>query len=163
MSIRGAGNGSPPAIAALRGATPTDAAWATEWERRAVDPPPWMDDDLLREGQDVFDAWALDLTTALFCASLPHAYASGRGAAVLASVSELADRRRVEKRISLTGQMLLDITTPGAARRRRRRLPHGAAGAAAARLRAGAAPARRRRGQPLADRGPAASPSTNRT
>ena len=73
-----------------------------------------MDDDLLRRGQDVFDDWALDLTTALFCASLPHAYASGRGAAVLASVSELADGRRVEKRISLTGQMLLDITTPGA-------------------------------------------------
>jgi hypothetical protein len=73
-----------------------------------------MDDALLRKGQDVFDDWALDLTTALFCASLPHAYASGRGAAVLASVSELADGRRVEKRISLTGQMLLDITTPGA-------------------------------------------------
>ena len=102
------------AVAALRGATPSDAAWATEWELRAVDPPPWMDDDLLRKGQDVFDDWALDLTTALFCASLPHAYASGRGAAVLASVSELADGRRVEKRISLTGQMLLDITTPGA-------------------------------------------------
>jgi hypothetical protein len=102
------------AIAALRGATAPDAAWATEWERRAVDPPSWLDDDLLRKGQDVFDAWALDLTTALFCASLPHAYASGRGAAVLASVSELGDRQRVEKRISLTGQMLLDITTPGA-------------------------------------------------
>ena len=114
MWIRGAGNGSPPPSPTLRGATPPDAAWATEWELRAVDPPPWMDDDLLRKGQDVFDDWALDLTTALFCASLPHAYASGRGAAVLASVSELADGRRVEKRISLTGQMLLDITTPGA-------------------------------------------------
>ena len=102
------------AVATLRGATPSEAAWATEWELRAVDPPPWMDDALLRKGQDVFDDWALDLTTALFCASLPHAYASGRGAAVLASVSELADGRRVEKRISLTGQMLLDITTPGA-------------------------------------------------
>ena len=114
MWIRGAGNGSPPPSRRCAGATPPEAAWATEWELRAVDPPPWMDDALLRKGQDVFDAWALDLTTALFCASLPHAYASGRGAAVLASVSELADRRRVEKRISLTGQMLLDITTPGA-------------------------------------------------
>lgn len=102
------------AIAALRGVAPPDAAWATEWERRPVDPPPWMDDDLVRRGQDVFDSWSFDLTTALFCASLPHAYASGRGAAVLASASELYDRRRVEKRISLTGRMLLDITQPGA-------------------------------------------------
>jgi mpaB/rubber oxygenase-like protein len=101
------------AIAALRGVTPPDVAWAAEWEDRAEDPPPWLDDDLVRRGQDVFDDWSLDLTTALFCASLPHAYASGRGAAVLASASELFDARRVEKRISLTGQMLLDITTPG--------------------------------------------------
>ncbi len=101
------------AISGLRGVTPPDAEWALEWERRPVDPPPWMDDDLLRLGQEVFDAWSLDLTTALFCASLPHAYASGRGAAVLASASELFDPRRVEKRISLTGKMLLDITTPG--------------------------------------------------
>ena len=113
------GNGDPrewltTAVAALRGATPSDAAWALAWEHRAVDPPPWMDDDLVRRGQQVFDDWSLDLTTALFCSSLPHAYVSGRGAAVLASVSELGDRRHVEKRISLTGQMLLDITRPGA-------------------------------------------------
>ncbi len=102
------------AIAALRGVEPTDADWATAWERQAVDPPDWLDDDLLRRGQAVFDDWSLDLTTSLFCASLPHAYASGRGAAVLASASELYDPRRVLKRVSLTGQMLLDITVPGA-------------------------------------------------
>jgi ER-bound oxygenase mpaB/B'/Rubber oxygenase, catalytic domain len=101
------------AIASLRGADPTDAAWATAWERRVVDPPEWQDEELLRRGQAVFDDWSLDLTTALFCSSLPHAYASGRGAAVLASASELYDRRRVLKRVSLTGQMLLDITVPG--------------------------------------------------
>ncbi len=102
------------AIAALRGVEPPDAPWATAWEGRAVDPPPWMDDDLVRRGQEVFRAWSLDLTTALFCASLPHAYASGRGAAVLAAASELNDPRRVERRISLTGQMLLDVTEAGA-------------------------------------------------
>ena len=32
---------------------------------------------------------------------------------MLASASELDDRRRVLKRVSLTGQMLLDITVPG--------------------------------------------------
>ena len=101
------------AIAALRGVTPPNAAWALDWEDRAVDPPPWMDADLVRQGQEVFDNWSLDLTTALFCSSLPHAYVSGRGAAVLASASELSDPRRVEKRISLTGRMLLDITRPG--------------------------------------------------
>lgn len=102
------------AIGALRGVEPPDAPWATAWEGRAVDPPPWMDDDLVRRGQEVFRAWSLDLTTALFCASLPHAYASGRGAAVLAAASELNDPRRVERRISLTGQMLLDVTEAGA-------------------------------------------------
>jgi ER-bound oxygenase mpaB/B'/Rubber oxygenase, catalytic domain len=102
------------AVAGLRGAEPTDAAWATAWEDRVATPPDWLDDAVLRRGQSVFDAWSLDLTTALFCASLPHAYASGRGAAVLASASELYDPRRVLKRVSLTGQMLLDITVPGA-------------------------------------------------
>ncbi len=102
------------AVDALRGATPSAAPWALEWEHRPADPPPWMDDELLRRGQDVFNAWSLDLATVLFCASLPHAYASGRGAAVLAAASELYDPHRVEKRISLTGRMLLDITRPGA-------------------------------------------------
>ncbi len=102
------------AIAGLRAVDPPDAAWVTAWEREIVAPPPWLDENLLRRGQVVFDDWSLDLTTALFCASLPHAYASGRGAAVLASVSELYDPRRVAKRVTLTGQMLLDITVPGA-------------------------------------------------
>jgi hypothetical protein len=101
-------------IAGLRAVEPPDAAWVTAWEREIVEPPVWLDDDLLRRGQAVFDDWSLDLTTALFCASLPHAYASGRGAAVLASASELYDPRRVTKRVTLTGQMLLDITVPGA-------------------------------------------------
>lgn len=101
------------AIAGLRAVDPPDAAWVTAWEREVVEPPPWLDDALLRRGQAVFDDWSFDLTTALFCASLPHAYASGRGAAVLASASELYDPRRVDKRVTLTGQMLLDITVPG--------------------------------------------------
>jgi ER-bound oxygenase mpaB/B'/Rubber oxygenase, catalytic domain len=103
-------------IAGLRAVDPPDAAWVTAWEREIVEPPAWMDEDLLRRGQVVFDDWSLDLTTALFCASLPHAYASGRGAAVLASASELYDPRRVTRRVTLTGQMLLDITVPGALR-----------------------------------------------
>jgi hypothetical protein len=102
------------AIDGLRAVDPPDAAWVTAWEREIVAPPPWLDAQLLRRGQVVFDDWSLDLTTALFCASLPHAYASGRGAAVLASVSELYDPRRVTKRVTLTGQMLLDITVSGA-------------------------------------------------
>lgn len=101
------------AIAGLRGADPTDAAWAIAWEARVDDPPSWWDDALVARGQEVFDERSLDLTTALFCASLPRAYASGRGAAVLASSSQLADPRRVRGRVSLTGQMILDITVPG--------------------------------------------------
>jgi hypothetical protein len=102
------------AITGLRAVHPPDAAWVTAWENEIVEPPPWLDQTLLGRGQAVFDDWSLDLTTALFCASLPHAFASGRGAAVLASVSELYDRQRVTKRVTLTGQMLLDITVPGA-------------------------------------------------
>jgi mpaB/rubber oxygenase-like protein len=87
--------------------------WALAWDRQVIDPPLWMKDRLVAAGQRVFNDWCLELTVALYCRSLPEAYASGRGAAVLAAASDFYIASRVQHRISMTGQMLLDITQPG--------------------------------------------------
>lgn len=87
--------------------------WAVEWESESVGFPDWVDPELLDRGRLVFDRYSFDLTTALFCASLPFCFASGRGAAVLASASQLYEPEHVDERINLTGRMLLDITSPG--------------------------------------------------
>jgi hypothetical protein len=98
------------AIETLRAVRVSEEAWLLDWENAPVDLPSWVCESLVRSGQDVFDRWSLDITTALFCASLPLAYASGRGAAVLATTSELMLERTAGKRVALTGQMLLDIS-----------------------------------------------------
>jgi hypothetical protein len=68
-------------------------------------------------GQRFFDQWDLEICTALFAASLPSAYAGWQGVGVLARASELAEQETVARRIAETGQMLLDITRPGALER----------------------------------------------
>ena len=52
--------------------------------------------------------------TSLFCASLPFAYAAAQGVEVLERMSQLADPKTVARRIAETGQMLLDVSEPGA-------------------------------------------------
>lgn len=43
--------------------------------------PPWTDDDQLRRGANFFAENGIGIGLALFCASLPEAYAGARGAA----------------------------------------------------------------------------------
>jgi len=88
-----------------------------EWVRRGPALPPWNDQKLIADGQSFFNEWDLEICTALFTASLPSAYAGRPGVGVLARVSQLADAGTVARRIGETGQMLLDITQPGALER----------------------------------------------
>jgi ER-bound oxygenase mpaB/B'/Rubber oxygenase, catalytic domain len=86
------------------------AAWANRVE--AI--PSWVDSNRVMEGQEVFRGWSLDIVTSLFCASLPFAYAAARGVEVLERTSQLSDPKTIARRIAETGQMLLDISEPGA-------------------------------------------------
>lgn len=85
-----------------------------EWVEQGPDLPPWADRDRMAAGQRFFNNWDLEICTALFTASLPSAYAGRWGVSVLSRVSQLAEPGTVARRISETGQMLLDITEPGA-------------------------------------------------
>lgn len=88
-----------------------------EWVRQGPALPSWADTALIEAGQQFFDDWDLAICTALFSASLPSAYAGAQGVRVLAPVSQLARPGTVALRIGETGQMLLDITEPGALER----------------------------------------------
>jgi len=97
---------------ALRGLD--DIPDVRRWVERAQAPPPWVRTELVVEGQQVFTEWSLDIVAALFCASLPFAYAAAKGVEVLDRISQLADSSTVARRIAETGQLLLDISQPGA-------------------------------------------------
>src|SRR5215471_1198091 len=88
-----------------------------EWVRQGPDLPSWANQDRIAAGQKFFRDWDLAICTALFTASLPSAYAGALGAPVIARVSQLASEETVAQRIGETGQMLLDITKPGALER----------------------------------------------
>ena len=75
----------------------------------ALAPPRWnIDRRQVELGQHVFADYGLYQASALFFASLPMAYASIDGAAVLAQVSDLATHN-LTRRVAETGQMLLDV------------------------------------------------------
>ena len=79
------------------------------WFEQGPDLPAWADADEIACGQAFFRRVPLPIATALFCASLPNAYAAAHGAAVLTSGSHLVAQRRVARRIAETGQMLFDV------------------------------------------------------
>jgi hypothetical protein len=87
------------------------------WVRHGPELPEWADPKLIQAGQRFFNDWDLAICTSLFNASLPSAYAGAQGARVLSPVSQLAERKTVALRIGETGQLLLDITQPGAMER----------------------------------------------
>jgi ER-bound oxygenase mpaB/B'/Rubber oxygenase, catalytic domain len=92
-----------------RGAADQDGAWLTDAFKVALAPPRWdVDRGQVELGQHVFADYGLYQASALFFASLPMAYASIDGAAVLARVSDLATRN-LTRRVAETGQMLLDV------------------------------------------------------
>jgi hypothetical protein len=73
--------------------------------------PPWMDADLVLQGEEFFGRYGPHIVTALFCASLPSCYAAAKGVHVLHLTARMetdAHRRIVE-----TAQMLVDVMSPG--------------------------------------------------
>lgn len=69
--------------------------------------PEWADPELLRRGQEFFAVQGLYLATALFCASLPVAYASARGAQVIFITGDLVSD--AHRRIAETAQLICDV------------------------------------------------------
>jgi ER-bound oxygenase mpaB/B'/Rubber oxygenase, catalytic domain len=91
-----------------------DRPEVTNWIQGSQPTPPWQRYTSVAEGQELFTEWSLDIVTALFCASLPFAYAAAQGVEVLERTSQLADPGTIARRIAETGQMLLDVSEPGA-------------------------------------------------
>ena len=69
--------------------------------------PEWVDARRVHEGQEFFRNYGLFIGAALFCASLPDAYAAADGVEVLAITAELVSHPR--RRIAETGRFLLDV------------------------------------------------------
>jgi hypothetical protein len=69
--------------------------------------PAWADPERIRRGQDFFLSWGLQIATALFCASLPVAYAAAKGAHVIRMTGELVTS--TNRRLGQTGRFLWDV------------------------------------------------------
>ncbi|HEY8527760.1 MAG TPA: oxygenase MpaB family protein [Acidimicrobiales bacterium] len=93
------------------GERPVDPA-VQRWMYEGPDLPAWADRDLIRLGQRFFGDWPLPVITALFCVSLPNAYAAEDGARVLTLTSDLATKNAA-RRIAETGQMIIDVMDMG--------------------------------------------------
>lgn len=72
--------------------------------------PDWADTARIKRGQAVFEEFGPECCIALFCASLPSAYASTKGVHVLSQTAQLATNTR--RRILETGQFLVDVMSP---------------------------------------------------
>ncbi|HEY6427627.1 MAG TPA: oxygenase MpaB family protein [Acidimicrobiales bacterium] len=95
--------------------------------------PDWADPALIERSASFFDSRGVTIGSALFCASLPEAYAAARGARVLMLTAEMVTDP--VRRINETAQMVFDTVSrgglaPGAGRGyqdiRRVRLMHAA-------------------------------------
>jgi hypothetical protein len=82
------------------------------WMFEGPDLPEWADVDKIRAGQAFFGDWPLAITAALFCVSLPCAYAAADGTRVLGLTSDFATKN-ASRRIAETGQMLMDVMDLG--------------------------------------------------
>ncbi len=80
----------------------------TRFDHDQIALPPWYDAERVNRAQ----AWAarhlFQLTTALFCASLPTAYAAARGARVLAATGRMR-AAALDQRVNETAQFVLDV------------------------------------------------------
>ncbi|MCU7960538.1 MAG: DUF2236 domain-containing protein [gamma proteobacterium symbiont of Bathyaustriella thionipta] len=83
--------------------------------------PDWADKQLLREGEQVFNAVGPEIVMLLFCKSLPLAYACGDGAQVLLSTGRMTNSRQndpsfdnLNRRIMETAQFIMNVMAPGA-------------------------------------------------
>jgi ER-bound oxygenase mpaB/B'/Rubber oxygenase, catalytic domain len=73
--------------------------------------PPWADRAKIERGQQLFEAWGLQISLCLFCASLPSAYAAAKGVKVLSRTAQLQTNTR--RRIMETGQFLINVLAVG--------------------------------------------------
>jgi len=78
-----------------------------EYLLNGPDLPEWVDPTRVAQGQAFFHEYGLFIGAALFCASLPDAYAAADGVEVLAVTTELVSHPR--RRIAETGRFLLDV------------------------------------------------------
>jgi hypothetical protein len=90
------------AVSTVHGAK-VDSCYAED----LVSLPAWADEDQLRQGQEFFRDFGLEIASGLFSAALPMSYTATRGAQVLTRTAELVSNP--ERRIAETGQMLLDV------------------------------------------------------
>lgn len=73
--------------------------------------PPWADRAKIHRGEEIFGQYAFQVVTALFCASLPLAYAARRGVQVLHRTARLETNPR--RRIVETAQFVVDVMAHG--------------------------------------------------
>ena len=74
--------------------------------------PAWADPGVIRDANEFFGLWGLEIGGALFLASLPEAYAAARGARVLTLTARLVTNPL--RRIDETAQLVFDVMQPGA-------------------------------------------------
>jgi mpaB/rubber oxygenase-like protein len=73
--------------------------------------PVWADPAKIKRGQQLFEAWGLQISLCLFCASLPTAYAAAKGVKVLFRTAQLETNTR--RRVMETGQFLMNVLAVG--------------------------------------------------
>ena len=73
--------------------------------------PAWADPAKIKRGQQLFEAWGLEISVCLFCASLPSAYAAAKGVKVLSRTAQLETNAR--RRVMETGQFLMNVLAVG--------------------------------------------------
>jgi hypothetical protein len=76
-----------------------------------VEPPAWVDPELVAAGQERFARWGSHVFTALYAAALPSAYACWRGVQVLGLTARL--ETDAKRRLNETAQFHLDVMEPG--------------------------------------------------
>lgn len=75
--------------------------------------PEWADADQLARAQQLFVKYGWEIAMALFCSSLPQAYAAKKGAHVLMQTHGMSDTR-LTQRIFETAQFIFDVMDPHA-------------------------------------------------
>jgi hypothetical protein len=87
-------------------ASPAVAAYL----RQPVDPPAWVDPQIVAAGQECFAEWGSHVFTGLYAAALPSAYASARGVQVLGLTAQLVTDTK--RRLNETAQFHLNVMEP---------------------------------------------------
>jgi hypothetical protein len=84
---------------------------ANAYFAETADFPPWVDWDLVHEGQRVFSRFGPMAVLALHCASLPECYAAADGAQILHFSGGMSGNP--SRRILETAQFVIDVMAPG--------------------------------------------------